>query len=318
MDFGEVLTRAWRIIWKHKVLWIFGILAGCARGGGGGGGGGGGARPGGGQGGVNPPFGPNVGPEFQQFMFNASDWIANHLWVVVAFVVVVLILVVLAIFLGTIGRIGLIRGTFEADGGAEKLGFGALFRDSLPFFWRVFGLSFLVGLAFVILFLPLIPLGMLTAGVGLLCLIPLICILVPIAWIVGIVVQQADAAMVIENLGLVDGARRGWEVLKKNVGPLLIIWLITAVIGFVVGLAIALPILITVIPAAFAFGLGGPQISTTALIAGGVCLAVYLPILIVANGILTAYLESVWILTFLRLTRPKEAEGMPPALPANA
>ena len=37
-DFGEVLSRAWQIIWKHKILWVFGIFAGCARGGGGGGG----------------------------------------------------------------------------------------------------------------------------------------------------------------------------------------------------------------------------------------------------------------------------------------
>jgi len=27
MDYGNVLSRAWQIIWKHKVLWIFGILA---------------------------------------------------------------------------------------------------------------------------------------------------------------------------------------------------------------------------------------------------------------------------------------------------
>ena len=32
MDIGSVLSRAWQIIWKHKVLWIFGILAGCANG----------------------------------------------------------------------------------------------------------------------------------------------------------------------------------------------------------------------------------------------------------------------------------------------
>ena len=32
-NFGEVLTRAWQIIWKHKVLWIFGFLAGCGQGG---------------------------------------------------------------------------------------------------------------------------------------------------------------------------------------------------------------------------------------------------------------------------------------------
>ncbi len=40
-NFGEVLTRAWKTIWKHKVLWIFGILASCARGGGSSNGGGG-------------------------------------------------------------------------------------------------------------------------------------------------------------------------------------------------------------------------------------------------------------------------------------
>src|SRR5437773_2631742 len=26
-NFGEILTRAWQIIWKHKILWVFGILA---------------------------------------------------------------------------------------------------------------------------------------------------------------------------------------------------------------------------------------------------------------------------------------------------
>jgi hypothetical protein len=39
MNIGEVLSRAWKITWKYKVLWIFGILAGCASGGGSGGGG---------------------------------------------------------------------------------------------------------------------------------------------------------------------------------------------------------------------------------------------------------------------------------------
>ena len=29
MDIGDVLSQSWKIIWKHKVLWIFGLLAGC-------------------------------------------------------------------------------------------------------------------------------------------------------------------------------------------------------------------------------------------------------------------------------------------------
>jgi hypothetical protein len=31
VDFGEVLSSAWKTIWKHKVLWSFGILASCRR-----------------------------------------------------------------------------------------------------------------------------------------------------------------------------------------------------------------------------------------------------------------------------------------------
>ena len=36
IDLGKILARSWQIIWNHKVLWIFGILAGFASGRGGG------------------------------------------------------------------------------------------------------------------------------------------------------------------------------------------------------------------------------------------------------------------------------------------
>jgi hypothetical protein len=311
MDFGEVLGRAWKIVWKHKVLWIFGILAGCARGGGGGGtGGGSGWRR-------TQPFGRDLTPEIQQYSTSIGDWISNHLGVVIALVLIFIVLIILGIFLGTVGRIGLIRGTAKADGGAQRLGFAELFRESLPFFWRVFGLSFLFGLAFLVVLAPLIAAGVLTAGVGFLCILPLLCVLIPAAILVGVVVTQANVAMVTENIGLLDGLRRGWLVFKQNIGPLMLLWLILAVLGAVAGLLIALPLLIAAIPAALAFIASGGQTSPTLLI-GGVCLAVYFPILLVANGILTAYLESVWTLAYLRLTLPGQSKETAPVLPANA
>jgi len=316
MDFGEVLGKAWCIIWKHKVLWIFGIFAGCGRGGGGGGGGGGRGWERNWESGE--PFGSGAGSEIQRFLANAGQWIGEHLWLVVLAALLLILLVVLSIFLSTIGRIGLIRGTFKADGGAEKLHFNELFRESMPFFWRVFLLGFLIGLAVLVFFVPAAVLGVLTAGIGFLCLLPLLCVLVPVLWIVGIVVQQATAAMVIEELSMVDGVRRGWEVVKRNIGPVLLIWLITAVIGVVVGLVIAIPVLIVVIPAAIAFAASRGELPTAALLVAGLCFALYLPILLVLNGILTAYIESVWALTFMRLTRPRESTGTLEAPPANA
>ncbi|MGD2028249.1 MAG: hypothetical protein PVI99_10570, partial [Anaerolineales bacterium] len=29
MDYGKILTRALQIIWKYKILWLFGFLANC-------------------------------------------------------------------------------------------------------------------------------------------------------------------------------------------------------------------------------------------------------------------------------------------------
>ncbi len=314
MDFGEVLSKAWQIIWKHKVLWIFGILAGCASGGGGGG-----SSMGGGEGAPNnPSSGPGRFPEIEHFFMNLGQWIGEHLWVVVLFAAALVLLIVLSIFLGAIGRIGLIRGTFRADGGAERLVFGELFREGLPFFWRVFGLSFLVGLAFLLILLPVILIGVVTAGVGFLLFIPVICILIPVAWAVSIVVRQANIAMVIENLRMMDGVRRGWNVLMKNPGPILVIWLITLVIGFVAGIVIALPLLVVVVPVFVVYFLGGDNSSYTPLIIAGLCIAAYIPISLAANGLLTAYLESVWTLTYLRLTQPKEVTQTSTALPSNA
>lgn len=231
---------------------------------------------------------------------------------VVVFVLVMLVFIVLAISLGTIGRVGLIRGTYQAEQGAESLVFGELFSGSIPYFWRVFGLSFLVGLAFLVLMLPLIAFGVLTAGIGFACLLPLICLLIPIGLVVNVIIEQANAAMVLENLGMADGFRRGWNIVKSNVGPVLIMGILLGVIGFVVGLVIALPIIIAVIP--LAFGLAGGE--TNMLWIAAICCAIYFPILLVLSGILTSFTQSAWTLTYLRLIRPKEEP--PVILEANA
>ncbi len=309
MDFGEVLGRAWKIIWKHKILWIFGIFAGCSRGGGGGGSGGSGYRfgfPGSGQGPT-----PQV-PEQDRFWLEFGNWIGAHWWVVTLFILLVLLIVVIAIVLGTLGRIGLIKGTMRADGGAERISFVELWDESLPFFWRIFLLSLLVGIVGFVLVLVLLVLAfgaaVLTLGIGLICLLPLFCVLVVVLWFVGIIIQLAETAIVVENLGILDGFQRGWDVARRNIGPVLIIWLILFIIGLAAGVLIAIPVLAIVLPAAIGLGFQNAQstaISWMPLIVAGLCFVAYLPFLLVLNGILTAYLQSAWTLTYLRLTGHK-------------
>jgi hypothetical protein len=86
----------------------------------------------------------------------------------------------------------------------------------------------------------------------------------------------------------------------------------------VADIVIALPVLVVVIPAVFAFIAGGSHASYTPLIIAGLCILAYIPVSWVANGILMTYIQSVWTLTYLRLTKPKLEAGTPIVSPANA
>lgn len=304
-NFGEVLSRAWQIVWKHKVLWVFGVFAGCSRSGGGGGGGGGGSGI---ETGTQQPF-----PELQRFFEQIGQWIDNNAWIIAVFIVFILVLVVLSIFLGTIGRIGLIKGTYRAEQGTEQMIFGELFSESMPYFWRVFGLSLLIGLLFLLIFLPLIFFGIITAGIGFICIIPLLCLLIPISWAVMVVIEQANAAIVLEDLGIGDGLRRGWEVVRANIGTMILMALILFIGSAVVGIVLAIPLIVAVVPLVIGSAAGAER---TPLLIAGVCCAVYLPILLLLNGILTAYIQSAWALTYMRLTKPQD--NVPVVLEANA
>jgi hypothetical protein len=326
-NFGEVLTRAWKIVWKHKVLWIFGILASCGRGGGGGNGGGG-------NGGNNNfnSSGPDLPPQVMQWLQWMQDHFTQFIVIMIALLCVIWIVVA---FLSTIGKIGLIRGTAQADGGAESLIFGQLFSESTPYFWRMFGLSLILSLPFVIVLVALVAgLAVFAAAsassggnnIGFLGIIPIMlgcfCLLIPVMFVVNMIIRQSERTIVLEELGVMPAISRGWEIFRANLGPIILMTIILGVIGFVVGLVIAIPILIIVFPTMLAFFAGGAQ-SNTPLIFMGICFCLYLPVLFLLNGILTAYSESAWTLTYLRLTQKQGGEqpkldDAPPAEPEDS
>jgi len=204
----------------------------------------------------------------------------------------------------------------------------------LHYFWRVLGLSLLIGSPVVLLYLVIVLgaiLAFVTAFAGsndlrfgqaapaLVVIIPVLCVLFCVIFLLAIVIgflsPQAERAIVIEDEGVISGIRRGWSVLTKNLGPIIIVWLIISAIGVVAGIVIALPILIIFIPLAFSLFLGGSNFSYAPLIIAGLCILAYIPVSLLAQGILLAYLESVWTLTYLRLTQPKPDAMAPVALP---
>lgn len=312
MDIGTVLSRAWQIIMRHKVLWIFGILAGC----------------------TSANLGSsNVRYSFEQeelpFDFRQPDFQFNGgpEFVILGLIilVVVLVLLVAAVFLGTVGRIGLIRGAARADAGevAGDLGTGAalgerrlvfseLFNESLPYFWRVFGLNLLIWFAAPLL-LALVFVLLAVSIVGIACLIPLVCLLAPIAWAVGILVQMAYHEIVLEDAGVFDAIGRGWQVFRLNLGALLLVGLIVAGISLVAGFIIGLPLILVAVPALAGVAFGEQSFVAGSVLVTLLCLLAYIPVALFLNGILQSYLQSVWTLTYRRLSGRQVTAGAPTA-----
>ena len=306
MDYGKILTRAWEIIWKHKILWLFGFLAGC------------GTASGGGSGGGNSGWrtsGDDAPPQMQEFMWNMDRFFESiQAWQIILIVTGVILLVIALFFLAnalqSIGRIGLIQGASRAEAGAEKLTFSELFNSGKPFFWRIFWLNILfgiiTGLIILTLLLPLFGITFLTFGIGLLCLLPFLCLLVPIGWLLYIILEQANIAIVRENIGIIAGVQRGFQVFRDNVGNMILMGLVLGVGGFIAGVVIALPAILIIAPIVLAVIAGAATQTGWVIGTGGVIgiviFLIYLPFAIIAGSILQAYIKTAWALTYMRLT----------------
>ena len=259
-------------------------------------------------------------------MVQWTRWLEDNLIQFLAIIVAVICVIwIVSIFLSTIGKISLIRGASQAEGGAERLIFGQLFSESMPYFWRMLGLSlilllpvFLIAMAVAIT----LVMGIAASGNGdtsfaLLGILPLMlgcfCLLVPVMFVLGMIFRQAERAIVLEDVGVMPALSRGWDIFRANLGTIILMAIILAVIGFVVGIVVAIPIFIIVFPTMMAFIVGRAE-NTTPLIFMGICICLYLPVAILAQGIATAFTESAWTLTYMRLARgnqPKPDDNQP-------
>jgi hypothetical protein len=129
------------------------------------------------------------------------------------------------------------------------------------------------------------------------------------------IVRQAQNAIVLEGAGVLPSLSRGWDIFRSNLGPIIVMAIILAVLGLVAGFIIAIPVFIVVVPAVLAFMAGDGQ-NWTPMALMGVCLCLYIPVSLLLNGIVVSYTEAAWTLTYMRLVRPQD--NAPVIIEANA
>jgi len=296
MNLGYILTEAWRIVWKHKLLWLLGILSSCATG--------------------NSEFNNLLNaaqanpdyqapPQIRAWVQNVTLHPENFIGLFLTAGAVLCLLWALMLVIDAASVLAGMRGALNAADGAEHLALGELLTQIRPqlgsviVLWLVsafgaglFGLALGLGLGFSIV----------TVGLGLICLLPLLCLSLPLFFIFSVVTNFALVAMLDEGHGLIQGLERGWSVFRAHWGDALGLWASMLGIGLLVGMLLSLPAFLALLPALLPGELLPASIDAFWLALA--CTVAYLPALIAGRGLLAAYGETAWVLAYRELSAP--------------
>lgn len=308
LDFGDILTRAGRIIWKNKILWLFGILASLGAGGRTGFNynfGGGGSGPD-----FSDPSNPTLPPEMERMMERLAED-GTFLAILIGLTCLGLVIALVFFLLSIIGRGGLIGGVRLADRNGT-VSFGEAWALGMQNFLNVFLIGLLIGVIGLMIFLVLI--------IPAIICFPLFCLLIPIGIVLSAFTTLSQIAVVSDGLGVTAAMGRAWQVIQANLGAVVILAIILGILGTLFGAIAGAPLLFAVVPvivAAAGFANESQAVGNTALILAGLCVVAYLPVLIIVGGILEAWMTAAWTLAYQQLTRPASAPGLTPTPSVN-
>ena len=285
IDIGEVLTRAWQISWKHKVLWVYGFVLTLA--------------------GFLilplafvPIFAPVMSSRFEGRNMDESIFLLIFF---AGFFLFLVVMYPISVLLNSALTIGVLRG----ERSEEKLSFMDLIRESYPFFWRILGtmLLFVGGMMIVYFAFAIVMtlVSVVTFGLGMMCMIPLSFLQYPLMLVWYVCMEQSMTAVIADNMGVMDAIKQSWQLFRKNIWAFVLVGLVlyfgVSIISSVVMMPIMLPFFF--IP----FAMESAEFNKTILLFAGLCAMVFIPIFAIFQGGVMALMKSGWVITYLRLTR---------------
>ncbi len=343
MDFSGLLSRAARMTWQHKVLWVLGFLTALGAGG-------------------TSNF--NIGST-SSFTTPAPDgemprWM-NDLAVgdpsvllgglmagLAVFGCLIAIVSIVLLVVGIIARGGLIAAVqhIETEGGTS---FKRAWSAGAARFWRMLGLNLLLILPVLVLVAIMLVafggtilaiIGAAAAGgrqsggneaaaaalaglTGVLCIGGVLTCVAVLYGLISMALQTfGERAIVLDGLGVMDSLRKGWAVFRANLGNIIVIALIMAVISFVVGLvvgAISTAVFIPTVLLAMDQAQTGVQAAT--IVVGVLSFIVVVVLAAIVGALFVSFNSAVWTLAYRQFTGQAPAltpAPQPPApLPAN-
>ena len=301
-DFGGTLSRAWQITWKHKILWLFGILSAIA------------GRASYSRGPSFPNnFNPNSPDFFQRVQANNPNLTQSTIIAIALGILCVgLIIVVTLYVLHVIGRGGLIGGIQLGDTSGQ-VSFGQAWGAGVSHFWTVLIIGLIVAVIAIVIGIASV------FAAATVCLTPLACVGFLLIAVLGVYTLLAQIAAVTENLSISEALGRALAVVQANLASVLLLGVLLIIIEAIAGAIIGVPFLIALAPLALAAVAAISAQSSTPFGAGaivsGLCFVIWIPFFLVLRGILETWVVSAWTLAYKQLGTNR-GPAVAPAAPA--
>jgi hypothetical protein len=236
---------------------------------------------------------------------------------VLALLCLAVIIAIAVWVVSVIARAGLIAGVQQVeDEGAMT--FGSAWRVGVSRFWTVFGIGVLAAVPLILaLIVGAIVLAAFIAGgavlpsseggkiagivlPSVLCGGTFCCLMIILGAILGQIRIYAERAAVLEGLGWIDAFKRGWDVLKDNLGPTIVYWLLFLVLGIIVGVIVFAVAMAFIVPfIALVVNIDMEGWAVVPLCCGGL-LAIIVGALI--SALIETFTSATWTLAYREMT----------------
>jgi hypothetical protein len=290
MEYGKIISQAFRITWQKKLLWIFAFLT------------------------VLPTilfgiFSP-IQYDFQQFYGATSidpEQMAQFLpWLFF----IVCFSAGSAFLLTPLSIAGVVKGVYIAKSNRRTTA-RDLFKESLKYYWRLLVIPIILGVAAVVIAflfgIVFIAIRQSDLSILYICMLPLICILFFAILLLSVEVLFTYIAVVIEDWGVGEAMSRAWDILRNNFWPIFGALIIFGIIGLVFSLAF------NWIFSSILYAIAGinPDGTLNAPLSNdpikGFILYGFSLLNYLATAILTVFTYAVWTLAYLDLSEREEA-----------
>ncbi|MBM3124826.1 MAG: hypothetical protein FJZ87_07080 [Chloroflexi bacterium] len=280
-DVGEVLSRAVRLTWRHKILWILILLP------------------------ILPSF--FFIPLFiaPLFLLGENSSPTAETVSLIVLLSLILVFILFSILFNTICMTSATLGVIRADREQGSLSFLSLLQGGAPYFARVLGTILIVGLGMglvsFLFFLFVFAATLVTMGMAAICLQPVMILLTPLMFLIVGVMEGAQTAVISKDLGAWEAVKDALLVVRSHVWKYIILTLIIYFGSMILSSFITLPMMIPVFAIPF---LMDPSAGLAAEMMVGVMVVfslIFFPVMLAIQGLVGTFMKVTLDITYLRL-----------------